>query len=917
MPEKRFLRGVLEDLNDLVADPDRATQELAFLLEESPKDHDAMERYVQLVQAADGRADESLREAHRLLEKAGDRKALHKAYRKLLQATRDPKRALDDYTNLPKGDAPTVLEFARHVTRAGDATPEQVRQSFRKPAPTSTPQQPPHLARAQATLTKLTGSPDAARAEMQWALQATPQALERYVDLVQAADGVELDSLKQIHSALENGPQELRPALKDLLAACRRNAAQALAEYRWLQAQKSDQPERIHAYAGLLRTAGDAKPDMLHQLWTNLNGTASQRDVQEVLKTGALRAPELRDTQRKLAEILGPDHATRELDALLARQPKDGALDRYVQLVKAADGLELDAVRVAFDRLEAQPELRDAFLRHLEACDRNAALALDHLQRLQTDALDALPFHTKATRVTDDFATVEFLRKLPEADTALRRLPELLERGVPPQEAARDLELLHRHDTSDEAFQTLLELREEALPDAHQGVRDAMAFFLKTADEDQRDEQARTFRKLVRVEGDPSEALQDLQWLVAGQTDAGEYLDLIQRTDAAGRPPVRKALQELHATPDRTPAPTFLQRLTGRHVNRDAAFRRLYEMEGGRADQALQDLKVLERMLAPGETLGHALKEMESLFRMPEANRPEAVRDTFAMLRQAPADNRAALKSEIRGWAEILGDLDLGRRAVAAFKRAVDPDDFQKRGEILAKWRDAEGPDTALMLMEAADEVRAPGQPLAELVDQVQTLRETRDARLTSNILKAAARDARRPGAPFRTRQEAVSHFLTLYRTARHDQTLQAAVAFLEAPERTGTYHERTRILSALANGVQDLATGLQEYAELEKAGALDAAAAYGDLMQTLRGVGVRDTRTQARSLMAWAAEHKDKAGTREILEMLSAQFLLGATVEAARTAVLEKFQPAREVAVEEEFVEIGGVRVPRRRGQS
>ncbi|MEW6282308.1 MAG: hypothetical protein AB1758_27120, partial [Candidatus Eremiobacterota bacterium] len=293
-PPPPHIQKVYDSMVRMTGDRSLADRELQELLKGIPAGDQAgrLARYLKLLEQGDGVELPSVREAFLHLEQA-DIHGLFPAYVRLMQACGSPSRALSELRWI-EGQTPNaglrpqaVDRYALLVRNGGDASQEQLRQAYQnlnRPVDKDDVQdvlrtggtqvlsfkRMPRLADSLDRLTRLTGDPATAAAELKFALdsvrpgQTQEQVLSRYEALVEASEGVQLNGVRAAFSMLE---AEANPALEKaflrLVRAGGGQADQAAAELKWLRDKKpADLAKSVHLYADLLETCGERSSNL-------------------------------------------------------------------------------------------------------------------------------------------------------------------------------------------------------------------------------------------------------------------------------------------------------------------------------------------------------------------------------------------------------------------------------------------------------------------------------------------------------------------------------------------------------------------------------------------------------------------------------------------------------------------------------
>lgn len=939
-PALRWTQGQMERL---IGDKASAEAELTVVVGALPPgdQNKQLERYVRLLELADGVELPSVREASVKLEKSGNPK-LRESFVKLLAACGgNAARAMSEWQWL-ESQGGDMASYARLLAASKGSSPEQVRQAFTSQSSTGSTSRPPQLKAAHDTMTRLCGDSDSASRELDLLVASMPPSpepdkqLKRYLSLLEKADGVEMPSVREAFVKLEtaNVPGQ-RAAFEALLKACDGNAAQALSEWKWLESQKSNDLAR---YASMLEQSGDASTDQVHQAYLNLAGhSIGKSEVADAFAGSAvlgLRAQGLNKKLSRLEELVGDrGSAANELQFALSQvkpgQDQNAVLNRYVDLVQKADGVGLASVREAFGLTE-DPKVYQAFSNLLATGRQDVAAALGELKWLGPKP-DDLERYRQALAVmggersNELTAAFPILQKLPPE--AVGQLSPLVAQGVAVDQAARDLQSLYANlppgDDPDRALKLLVRLRAEATGDSHDGVRAALTHLLK-APSDARGSQEKNYRHLLAIEGDPGLALQDLQWLVADKsTDltarTNSYARLLAETDTGQREPIRKAMKELAASPG-PPAPSGFWSHFRRSTSREEAFEKLYRWQGD-ATAAMKDLKSLEFHLDPGEDLGSALKEFVKL--LEQTGETANTRLAFEAIRSQPQGERKDYKKDLFALADEMRDLELARRSLNVVRGVKRPEERQQRMDQLFAWtRARRQPGEAVDMLEAAANLMINGRSIAQVKERVEDMCQQLPPRQVQDATYAAARFSRMPNSPYKSADETLDQYVELFGRCSDKSELAAVSKILEAPGE-GTVHDRSQVVGGIMRGLssvagcQDELTWLSQ--NLEPDEFLTVGKAYANLFSVIsqvKGGGAQTVRDQ----LVWARDFKRTKNPRveveAVMTRLAAKLVIGASIEKARAQVEEELVGGQVIGEKDEWVIIGGTRVRKGRGE-
>lgn len=929
-----------QEMTRLIGDAGEAAAELKNVVSALPSSVEPdkqLQRYLRLLELADGVELASVREASVKLETSGDPK-LRESFQKLLAACdRNATRALTEWRWLEqqKGD---MTAYARLLSQSRGSSTEQVRQAFTSQSSTGSTARPPRLKAACDEMARLCGDPAQASQELDALIASMPPSaepdkqLKRYLKLLSRADGIELPSVREAFVKLEKANSEgQRKGFEQLLAACGNNASRALAEWKWLETQQGD----MSRYASLLSQSGDASTEQVHQAYLNLDGhSIGKSEVRDALSDSSilgLRAQGLNKKLARLEELLGDrSSAAQELQYALtqvkAGQDQEAVLNRYLELVEKADGVGLDGVRAAFPLTE-DPKVYQAFLKLLSAGRDEIGPAASELKALGQNPDDLERYArllgvVNGERSTSLATAFPILQKLPAG--AIEQLRPLLAQGVDVDQAARDLETLYANltpgDDPDRALNLLVRLRAEASGEAHQGVRAALTHLLK-APRDSRSDQEKNYRHLLAIEGDPALALQDLEWLVAdGRADLGvrtrSYGRLLAETDNTQREPIRKALQDLAANPGPPPPSGFWSHFR-RSTSREEVFEKLYRWQED-ASAALKDLKTLEFHLDPDEDLGAALKEFEKL--LEQTGQTANTRLAFEAIRSQPPQERKDYKKDLFALSDEFGDLELARRSLSVVRGVKRPEERQKRLDTLFGWNKTEGSARAVDMLDAAANLMINGREIEQVAGRVTDLRKRMEPALMKDVTYTAARFSRMPKSPFKTPDATLDHYVDLFSACRNASELEAVGKILEGPG-DGTVHDRAEVVGGILRGLASVSGCREELTwlsqNLEPAEFLTVGKAYANLFSVIsqvRGGGAQTVREQ----LVWAREFKRTKNPRvdveTVMTRLASKLVIGASIESARHQVEEELLGGQVIGEKDEWVIIGGTRVKRAR---
>ncbi len=935
------LKSAQDEIARLTGDSALAARELSAVIAALPPSAEQdkqLKRYVKLLEKADGVELASVREAFVKLEQANDPK-LRESFDSLLKACGgNAARALSEWRWIDSQQA-DMARYARLLSQSEGASPDQVRNAYLHQ--TDEKAQPPRLKRAHQEIARLTGDEILASRELDALVAALPPSnepdkqLDRYLELAEKADGMQLPSVREAFVKLEqSGDKKERQGFEKLLEACDADASRALSEWKWLETVQGD----LTRYAQLLSQSGDASTAQVHQAYVNLQGhQLGKGQVQDALADGSilgLRKLGLNGSLSRLEDLLGDrGAAAQELQFALSQvkpgQDQGAVIGRYVELLEKADGVGVASVREAFPLTE-DPKVYRSFLALLETGRQEIAPALSELKWLGQNA-DDIDRYRSLLEVTGErssalMAAYPILKKLPAR--AIEQLRPLLSQGLRVDEAARDLETLYTHLPAGEdpapVLRTLERLRAEAGPDQHQGVRAALTRLLK-APAAERKAQEKNYQLLLEVEGDPNLALQDLEWLVADARGdltqrTRSYTNLLAESSNSQREPIRQALQELAATPGPPPRTGLWARLWG-STSREEAFEKLYRMQDGNAAQAMKDLKAIEFHLDPNEDLKSALKEFEQL--LEQTGEPTRTRQAFEAIRGCPSEERKEFKKELFALGSELGDLELARRSLQVVRGSKKAEEREKRMQALMGWAQSEkSASAAVAMLEASANLMINSQGIEAASAQVTAMRKKGVApELLNTLTYAAARCSRMPGSPYPTPDETLSHYVELFGHARSASEVSAIEKILEGPG-AGKVHDRSQVVAGILKGLSRVEGCREELAYLGQAlqpdEFLSAGKAYAHLFATMGAHGMGAS--GARSELEWARELKrtkvPAADLSTILTRLTSKILIGSPIDKARAMVEEEMSGGQIIGEKDEWVIIGGTRVRRARGE-
>ncbi len=930
------------EIERLTGDKAIAASELNAVVTSLPPSTDQkgqLERYVKLLELADGVELASVRAASVKLETSGDPK-VRQAFEKLLAACDgNAARAYSEWSWV-EGQKADMASYAKLVAQSKGSSVDQVHQAFVNQNSAGSQSRPPRLRAACDEMSRVCGDPSLASRELDALVAQMPASsdpdkqLKRYLALLGKADGVELPSVREAFVKLEQANDDKqRRGFEELLSACGDNAARALTEWKWLESQKGD----MSRYASLLRQSGGATTEQVRQAYVNLAGhSVGKSEVRDALADGSLmslRGQGLDKKIAKLEKLLGDRAAAgHELQFALSQvgagQDQAAVLNRYVELVEKADGVGIPSVREAFP-LTQDPKVYAAFLKLLETGRSEIKPAVDELRWLgqkpdeiarYADLLGVMGGQ-RSSQLTKAFAV---LKNLPAE--AVEQLRPLLSQELEVDEAARDLETLYANlapgDDADRALKLLVRLRAEASGNSHQGVRAALVHLLK-APLDTRSSQEQNYRHLLAIEGDPGLALQDLEWLVADNRGdltrrTESYGRLLAETQNSQREPIRKAMQDLAANPGPPPPTGFWSRFR-RQTSREEAFEQLYHWQGD-ASTAMKDLKSIEFHLDPGEGLGSGLRDFEKLLEQTGAT--GNTRLAFEAVRSQPAGERKDYKKDLFALSNEFGDLELARRSLSVVRGVKRPEEREKRMEQLFAWVKSEGDNLrAVDMLDAAANLMINGRSIEQVKDRVESIRQSRQPGFLKDLTYTAARYSRMPGSPYKTADDTLDQYVDLFSRCNGHGEMQAIQGILEA-QGEGNVHDRAVVVGGIMRGMSNVAGCREELTWLSTAlqpeEFLTVGKAYANLFSVFSQLKVGGGSQVVRDQLTWARDFKRTKNPRveveTVMTRLASKMLIGASVEKARAQVEEELVGGQTIGEKDEWVIIGGTRVRKSR---
>ncbi|MBI3926350.1 MAG: hypothetical protein HY319_12485 [Armatimonadetes bacterium] len=818
-------------------------------------------------------------------------------------------------------------------------------------------------------MARLIGDSSVAAAEMKLLWKEAPaetppsEFLQPYVELLEASEGLDPAAVRDSFFRLQHPADPQLPAVyRSLLQASRGRAVQALQHLDWLERNTAPGAGRIETAAlcsGILAIYPESSPQQVQATLPRLQKLAApgvlkllesqlQRDVP--LEEGVARLEELqarlgpgedlaaaldRSLRMRPAEAVAqqpaplpaPDPqlvrveelcgnaraAAEEMNLLRAAVPEGqdpkGFLDRYLALLQAADGVNLEAVRTAFLFLEQKTEYRSTYLELLAATGRNAASALFHLEWLLAEGRDPRQVIELVERLQralpelDGSEVVPALAGLRDPATAVDRFQNLVRIDVPAPEAVADLQFLEtcRLDIQAEAFGYLRSLR--SLLPGDRSIREGLELVLGPGEAGSRRKLSSCYRALLALRPQPALALEDLRWLTREGVDTDAYVQLLQWV-----PPSQQSQ---------------LRELTPRLVEGEkrSVFRALYEIEKDPLT-AFQDLAALEQHRPAGRTLEQALRDFRSLAQSRHAHRTHQVRDSFATL-AAPPDyfDPAAFRRELLHWAAIAEDLELGRRLLDALRDCKDARQYRELKARLEGFLSEGGDGNARtrMLIAAVNGVSPGG--FAALEPGLREIVREHDVEATARILEKTAEAVPKYRLPGASRTAQFQQFLELYRYAGTESGFQAVDEFLSAHS-TSTA-AAVQALAVLAPAVGEARSAVEEHRFLEERGAagLPELVAYAKLFRVLRQKQPSQASSLARDSLAWAAgqSRTQLAGVcvPEILDEMAALLVAGGSLDEVKAAVIDLLARQGRIAVGQDYVDVNGVRVRRKEAAS
>lgn len=628
----------------------------------------------------------------------------------------------------------------------------------------------------------------------------------------------------------------------------------------------------------------------------------------ESLPEGRSTTRGYRKQLKRLARLLGDSRqAARETTSLLESlkdKASPEALERYVDLVKAADGKGAGELRSVFLALEEKgsPETYDSFKRLQETLELAPADTYAYLGWLETTFPSGKP-RLEALALSQGLrglpqATmrhcVEGLSGLPQPRERLEELEALSRLGLSAQEALEDLKSVRG---SAIGFRVLEKIRRE-LPEDHETVRQATATILE--EPDQRGRREAAFHKLLRVEGDARAAAADLEWLLKGDSElesaTDEFVRLLGQTSGGNREEVRAAfgaVRALEAEPQ-----GWLARL-GWGTTKEEAFRDLTELHGS-PRIALQDLELLT---SSPKDLGESFKLLKSLYLLDEADSLSASRQAFELVqREGPAFPSSSERLKVvRTIARDLSSLEQANRVFQAATQGSDTGEAEARLRLFYSWLDRQvDQGQAVQLLAGAAAAFDRGVPVERLTPLFEDALEKNRAGFFGQAAEAAAR-ASEAGGDF-------MELLGVFTASGNESAMRGVTELLSQ----GNGRARLTMLGWLKEaykGRLDLAT--EDAAILTKHFPDDRLPVVARSYARLVSVLGPDRAREARALLSWAADTAEqkkyqRLGAERLLDELVTVYIVSPDAETAHRTVLQNVEPEAGLYDAEDYIIVG-----------
>jgi hypothetical protein len=871
------------------------------------------------------------------------------------QAAEEMKFAL---AHVPAGQkAEPLLERYLAVMRQGDGVDAPaLRQAF-----LHLEQAPPESRTCFALLAAASGRRAAPALEhLRWLEQTTPagparlSAARLLAEVLRRAPELPPAQVQDLYAALQALP-DTQAALRrlDLLVGLGLTPRQALDELTRLQAGLAPGQSAEEAFQGWLEARNQPRAG---QAQAPAASPPAPPDFLEATPWGRRR---LEPFLARLEDLAGdPEAARAEMQFLLARVtgsgPPEPLLRRYLDLLEAAEGQDLPAVRQAFALLEGSPpQVEGAFRQLLEATGGRAGAALEHLKALQarpgTDLARAAPLLARLAAAARDYpddevrAHFDTLMSFPDPALALERAQRLVDVGLSWGQALADLQGLQARagpaqDIGGD-FELLLSLRRHW---KGPGLEPALQLLAQAPPGAPRQERLAAYEKLLDVEEDPGWALQDLQGLLRDHPDPGKlagrmrhYLGLLASAPPRDRARLRAALAELGPPAEEAPGGLrgLVRRLGWGPPSREEIFRQLYQMEGS-PEEALADLRALEASLVPGEDLGEAFAEMKELFMLPQASPPSSVRSAFAHLRQPLPplfSSRQERRAELLDLAWETGNLELARRLLSFLERSPNQAEYRARREVFHGFlaRRRQEPRVAeawVTLLEGLERLLPPGSSILRTGPRLLELKE-RGPELLLRVVEAARKALDAGPVAGLSQPELFDHYLEVAGQARSSREVERLEKILHNPSSGRSPYENSRLVACLVQGAASLEGALSQHAllqeRLEPGEFAAAVPAYSAILTALRSASREDVAlATAGRILDWMAAERAPAGRLQgvpaarVFEEISKSLVLGNEARKAFESAVLALQPESKVEVEEEWIVVGGVRVKRNQRQ-
>lgn len=584
------------------------------------------------------------------------------------------------------------------------------------------------------------------------------------------------------------------------------------------------------------------------------------------------------------------------------------ALDRYLKLLKAADGSHLTDLGRVFLELEngdRQSEMGD--LAELVSTLGNPSLALEHHDWIRAEFQEEKQ-RDQARSVVGDLhgmgleadrlkPTLERLMKSENPSRGRKHLQRLLDLNGDFSGALADLEVC----TTRDRFRFVERVRRD-----HHGEHQALAQAadLIFQDPEKADSRRHAFLQLAGVEDTVADSLVDLKALLEGgdqdlEAAADHFTGLLREVPPDKRQEVRDnfvQVRGLKAAPGSTGWLSFLSFET----TPEEAFSQLVELHGS-PSQALADLAFLQEKEDQGSGLKKKLKDLVGLYYLEQGPSQSEVHAAYELLHQKDELFQGSSKKFklLRLVAQDTGSLGVATRAVRGMTRQADQSEYQARLESFYQLL-----DESFESSEAAEYIEALGQ--AAEVSARPFFEAMMAPHLERNSLEptAAMVELTRLLGPHQEAREAVTALAPLLSGSREVSSLTQLLG--QAPAARAPVM-KTLLQSYKQHRQQAFQDAGYILGRSKDGQAEDTLRAYAELVSVFE----KPEPEVLRGHLDWALglssnkEYKRTPPAR-LLQELAQQLLVDPTSETARQNVLTTLGADTLIEEEEDFIIVG-----------